>query len=164
MLVPSEKLNEFVTFLKTIGKTESFRLSSEDKSTEYFDLEGRLKILKSQRDLLLSWLNKTKTIDDMLSIRHELENIEEEIEEIGSRLKYIEFHTKYSDVRIVLNKDSLSGKEPYVISFFKDYANKILLSLFYSFMWLLIILMWVIPYGAIAYIAYLIFRKKMKNA
>ncbi len=163
VLVPSEKLNEFIQYLKTIGKTESFRLNSEDKSAEYFDLEGRLKILKSQRDLLISWLNKSKSVNDMLNIRRNLESVEEEIEQIEGRIKYIDFHTKYSEVYIMLNKSSLPGITSPAVRLLKESANRILFALFYSLMWLFIILMWLMPYGLIAYLAYAIFRKKKKN-
>ncbi len=163
VLVPSEKLNKFIQYLRTIGKTESFRLSSEDKSAEYFDLEGRLKILKSQRNLLISWLDKAKSVNDLLNIRKNLENIEEEIEETEGKIKYINFHTKYSDVYIILNKNSLPGTSPLLIRLLKESANRIMFSLFYSLMWLLIILMWLIPYGLVAYLAYAIFRKKKKT-
>ncbi len=164
VLVPSDKLNEFVQYLKTIGKTESFRLSSEDKSGEYFDLEGRLKILKSQRDLLISWLSKAKSVNDMLNIRRNLEDVEEEIEQIEGRIKYIDFHTKYSEVYIILNKNSSPGANSPIIRLLKESANRILNSLLYSLVWLIIILMWIIPYGLIAYLVYVIFRKKIKNA
>jgi len=105
-MVPSKSFNDFINKMSDFGKVKSLSISTQDVSEEYFDLEGRLKILESQRTLLLSWLDKAKDIKDLLSIRSELQNIESEIEKIKGRINYINYHSDFSEISILLEERS----------------------------------------------------------
>ncbi len=164
VLIPTEELDNFIQYIKSIGKTESFQLATEDRSSEYFDLQGRLKILESQRSLLISWLNKAKTVNEMLNIRRELEKVEEEIEKTEGKIKYLDFHTKYSDVFIQLKKATPNPNNSPILNFLKNSFEKAINGLLYSFVWIVILLIWFVPYGIVIYIIYLVVKRKHEKS
>lgn len=102
LMIPSKDFDNFITKLNDYGEIKNITTTTTDVSQEYYDISGRLKILESQRELLLTWLKEAKEIKDMLSIRNELQNIETEIENIKGRINYIDYHSNYSEISIYL--------------------------------------------------------------
>jgi hypothetical protein len=161
LMVPSDKLEDFLNSVKKFGRIESMNISSEDVSGEYVDLNSRLNVLKSQEDLLLSWLSRAKNISEMLQIRTQLEQVQTQIETIKGRMKYINFHTSYSEVYINLNHESNS---PSMLgSYFNGLMKRAGMGIVYSFGFLLILLAWLIPYLIIVFIVYLIWKKRKES-
>ena len=161
VMVPTNKLDDFLNELNKFGKVNSINVSSDDVSGEYVDLSSRLNVLSSQRDLLLSWLNKTKNIGEMLQIRSQLEQVETQIETIKGRMKYIDFHSSYAEVYIDINRNE---NPPSLIgSYFNNLLRRAGSGVAYSFGFLLILIAWLIPYLLIVFIVYLVWKKRRKE-
>lgn len=162
IVIPSDKFDEFNQVLSKYGKIESLNVSTTDVTGEYVDLNSKLKVLEEQRDLLLSWLKSAKNIDEMIKLRNEISQVEENIESIKGRLNYIVFHTDFSDVSI-----SLSEKEGgFTTSSWSTviyWLKKPLEALLYSFVGLLVFLCFAIPWGLLGFGIYKIVTRTKKQ-
>lgn len=161
-MIPSKNFDNFINKLNELGKIKNLSISTQDVSQEYFDLEGRLKILESQRTLLLSWLDKAKEIKDLLSIRNELQSIETEIETLKGRMNYINYHSEYSEISILLTEKT--GVTPFwekseILKRIIDGLVFALKSIINSIIFLIIFLALILPWVLFAYFAYVLYKK-----
>lgn len=164
VVIPSKDFDNFVKELSDIGKVERLNVNSQDVTGEYVDLNSRLKVLESQRDLLLDWLKEAKTVDEMIKLRTEIQKIEEEIENIKGRLNYISFHTDFSDITITLGeKETVISTKTTVIEFLTYWLKKPLIALLYSIVGLLVILAFLIPWGLLGFGIYKIVTKTKRQ-
>lgn len=161
IMIPSKDFDTFAEQISKFGKTENMRVSTKDVTGEYVDLSSRIKVLESQKNLLLSWLSKSDDIKDMITLRNELEKVESEIEQIKGRMNYITFHTDFSEITISITEEGKIPVEKPEILLRLIAAWKIALNaLVSSLAGFIIFVGWIIPWVIILYIIYLIYKKR----
>jgi hypothetical protein len=79
--------------------------SGEDVTTEYVDLQSRLKNLELTRDRIREFLDQAKTVDEALKVNQQLSSVEEEIEQVQGRMKYLAGRAAYSTITVDLEPD-----------------------------------------------------------
>ncbi len=90
--VPAEKLNEALAQIEAetqqplINKT----ISSQDVTSEYTDLESRLKNLEAAEKQLQSIMEEATKTEDVLSVFNQLTQVREQIEVIKGQMQYYE--------------------------------------------------------------------------
>lgn len=164
-MIPSKDLDSFLNRLNELGKIKSLTITTTDVSEEYFDISGRLKILESQRELLLSWLEKAKDIKDMLSIRSELQNIETEIEKIKGRMNYIDYHSEFSEITLILEEkreEAPFWKKSEILNMIISGLTNALKTILNSIIFLIISISFILPWVLFGYIIYLFYKKTKK--
>ncbi|UKM65525.1 DUF4349 domain-containing protein [Flavobacteriaceae bacterium GSB9] len=97
---------------------DSERISAEDVTEEFIDLEARLKAKKTLEQRYLSLLDKAKNVKEILEIERELSNIREEIEAKQGRLNYLQNKVSLSTLEIEFYK--LTSEAPVT----KSYGTK----------------------------------------
>ena len=147
IIVPSEQFDNFNEAISKFGKVINLSVSTQDVTGEYVDLSSKLKVLEEQRNLLLSWLKDAKTIDEMLKLRSEIQSIETDIETIKGRLNYIAFHTDFSEITINLSEKEESFKPAGFFEPLIEALKKLYEALIFSFFGLLIIVVFILPWG-----------------
>nr|WP_280518497.1 DUF4349 domain-containing protein [Lederbergia wuyishanensis] len=75
-------------------------VTGQDVTEEYVDLESRLKSKKAVEERLLNFMADAKKTEDLLKISSDLAKVQEEIEVIAGRMKYLENQTSFSTVEI----------------------------------------------------------------
>jgi len=166
LMIPSKDFDNFITKLNEYGEIKNITTTTTDVSQEYYDISGRLKILESQRELLLTWLKDAKEIKDMLSIRSELQNIETEIENIKGRMNYIDYHSNYSEISISLIEEV--EKMPWWRK--SELLNRLINGLLYalngiinSILALIIFVAFILPWVLLVYLIYTFVLKYLKR-
>jgi hypothetical protein len=101
--IPASKFDGFLISLEGNGGViEEKVITVKDVTEEFFDLNTRQKnkeiYLDKYRDLLL----KSKNIDETLKVQELIRALEEEIERVKGRLKYINDKVDYSTLSIYL--------------------------------------------------------------
>lgn len=112
--IPQEHFQSFLEKVKKLGiKIKDENISGEDVTEEYVDLNSRLKSKKLVEKRLTQFMNKAKDTKTLLQISNELAKVQEEIETIEGKIKYIENQTSLSTVTITLieNKVVVPGLE-----------------------------------------------------
>jgi hypothetical protein len=73
---------------------------AQDVTEEYVDLESRLKAKQVVESRLLSFMDKATDTKDLLSYSNELANVQEQIEQMKGRMRYIDQNVAYSTVEV----------------------------------------------------------------
>lgn len=165
VVIPSERFDEFLTTLQKYGKVESLNVSTDDVTSEYVDSTAKLKVLESQRDLLESWLKSAKNVDEMIKLRDEITQVEEQIETIKGRLNYIAFHTDFSDITISLSEKEGSFNNTTFWDTVVYWLKKPVQAFLYSLIGLLVAVLFAVPWVLLGFGIYkLVEKAKAKNS
>ena len=102
--VPSVKFDEFMKFLGGMGETLSTTVNGEDVSLQYFDVETRLKTLRTREDRLEALLEKAETMEDIISLEQALADVSYEIQSLEMNLRNYDSLIDFSSVTITLQE------------------------------------------------------------
>ncbi len=100
--VPSKT---FEKLIEDLGKEALFtnfkRISAEDVTEEFIDIESRLKTKKEVRDRYVDILkNKAKTVEEVLKAEEQIRILQEEIEAKEGRLKFLQSRVSMSTINL----------------------------------------------------------------
>lgn len=101
--VPEESFGRALDEVRSLGKVVSERISGQDVTEQYVDVESRIKALRVQEARLLDLLAKAKTVDEILRIEQELSRVRTQIETHEGRLKWLERLSALSAVEVLLS-------------------------------------------------------------
>jgi hypothetical protein len=105
--VPAAKFRGLVAGLRKLGVPERDAVDSQDVSDEYQDILVRVRNMKAEEDNLLKLLaEKTRSVEEALAIRRQIQPIREAIERAEGRQKYIEAKAAYSTVTLTLREEA----------------------------------------------------------
>ncbi len=129
--VPSKN---FETLLEDLGKEAIFtnfkRISAEDVTEEFVDIESRLRTKKEVRDRYIDILkNKAKTVEDVLKAEEQIRILQEEIEAKEGRLKYLQSRVALSTINLEIyqkvdyQETPDTYQKPYVAKIKQGFSN-----------------------------------------
>ncbi|MGG3561373.1 DUF4349 domain-containing protein [Neobacillus rhizosphaerae] len=147
-------------------------ISGQDVTEEYVDLESRLKSKRVVEERLLAFMKNATKTEDLLKISSDLGVVQEEIETIEGRMKYLENQTSLSTVAITfyenkvsvpdLNKDQLNTWEKTKKQFMKS-TNMLLAFLSGVIVFIIGNLPILLVLGAIGFLGLLFFKQRKKR-
>lgn len=82
-------------------------VNGQDVTEEYVDLQSRLRSKRTVEERLLEFMKKAQKTEDLLKISNDLANVQEEIEQIVGRMKYLENQTSLSTISISLFEENV---------------------------------------------------------
>ncbi len=88
--VPAEKLAEVQTQAAKLGAVLSQSASESDVTQQHVDLTARLANLRAEEARLREFLDKAKTVSEMLEVERELSRVRGEIESMQAQVDYLE--------------------------------------------------------------------------
>ncbi|WP_186668266.1 DUF4349 domain-containing protein [Sporosarcina sp. BP05] len=77
-------------------------VTGEDVTEQYIDLESRVKSKRTVEERLLVFMGKAEKTEDLLKISSDLSKVQEEIELIVGKIKYLENQTSFSTIEIAM--------------------------------------------------------------
>lgn len=101
--VPSAQFREGLGAFEQMGDVTSRRVSAQDVTEEYSDLEVRLQNLRAIRDRLESFLQRASNIEEVMRVHAELERVAREIDAVEGRLRFLSARVAYSLVTVTLS-------------------------------------------------------------
>lgn len=90
------------TFPAYKGKLTSENETVQNVTTQYVDLQSRLKNLRTEQQRLLQLLSQAQNLSDTLTIQDKLTDVEGQIEQIEGQINQLDSQTAYSMVTINL--------------------------------------------------------------
>lgn len=102
--IPAESYNDFCGAAQSVGSVVYSEESTEDTTAEYIDVESRLKSLRAQEETLLALLEKSGTLEDMITVQDKLSEVQYRIESYTAQLNALSNLVDYSTVSITLNE------------------------------------------------------------
>ncbi len=126
--VPADQLDALVTVAEAAGKVEDYRLSSDDISLSYYDMQARLDNAKAEEVQLLEILARCETIEEILAVRQSLTSVRADIESYTAQMNLWDNLVAYAtlDVRINRTPKTVVAGEKELIQIWKasDVWNK----------------------------------------
>ena len=101
--VPSDRLDATIADLRGIAsKVRSELSASRDVTDEYVDLGARLKNQQATEGALLALLDQARSVEAALAVQRDLTHVQEEIERLSGRIKFLEETSAFSLIRVTL--------------------------------------------------------------
>jgi len=101
--VPVHNFGRLKQSLLALGIPERDMIKSEDVTEEFYDLQGRLKNLRSSQERLIE-LKKQATVKEILEIEPQLEKVNEKLEAIQGRIKYLTTFASLSTINLSMRE------------------------------------------------------------
>lgn len=106
--VPEEKLNQVLDSFRSLAvKVVSENLSGQDVTDEYVDIQARLETLNKTKTKFEEILTQATEVDDLLRVQRELINLQQQIDNLKGREKYLTQTAVLSRVSLYLATDEL---------------------------------------------------------
>ncbi|MGD9559526.1 MAG: DUF4349 domain-containing protein [Oscillospiraceae bacterium] len=104
MRVPVERYNDFMQLAGEAGNVLSREESLEEVTSQYTDIEARLKSLRTKEQRLLEMMETTGTLADLLLLEDELSDVQYEIERYTTDQRRLDDLITYSTVHIYVTE------------------------------------------------------------
>lgn len=108
--IPESRFEEALGRLDGLGERLNVSLSSQDVTEEYVDLEGRLRYWKNQEEFYERLLEEATTVQDLVTIQNQMQEVLLNIESIEGRLRYLDDRTTFSSLTVGLTE--VPGEAP----------------------------------------------------
>ena len=101
--MPQAQFTSAVEQIELVGKVQSKNLGSEDVSERFIDLQARLKSSLREDESLLSLLDRTSTVIEVLAIERELTRVRLDIERLQGQLNFLERRIDLATITVSLS-------------------------------------------------------------
>jgi hypothetical protein len=176
--MPQERFSEVRRRLIAVasqvgGKVLRDEISSQDVTEEYVDLKSRLNHWRSQETQLLEIMRQARRIPDILAVRNQLSDVQQEIERITGRLRFLANRVDLSTITVDIYQ---KGKAPHpvqptIASTWRNAGKTVAATCMRSLRDVVYLLgliaaavIYVLPFAIIAGIVYAIVRSARKRA
>lgn len=106
--IPQEHFSAFLNDAEGLSvQVNNRNVSGQDVTEEYVDLESRLKSKKTVEARLMDFMKQAQKTEDLLKISSDLAEVQEQIEQIAGRKKFLENQTAFSTVTITLQENEV---------------------------------------------------------
>ncbi|WP_025853428.1 DUF4349 domain-containing protein [Paenibacillus ehimensis] len=108
--VPATGFQSLLALLEQIQPTLQNNLQGQDVTEEYVDLAARLKAKQVVESRLIAFMEKAAKTDELLAFSNELGKVQEEIERIKGRMRYLEQNVAMSTIELKLSQKTSSAE------------------------------------------------------
>jgi len=102
--IPAEHFYDIFNGLESIGHVLNQNKGIEDVTSQFVDVEARLKTLAVQEARLLDILEKTTTLEDIVELEYALQDVRLEIEMYTSTLRNLNERVRFSTLTIQIQE------------------------------------------------------------
>lgn len=106
--VPAAQLDRTITAVIELGYLQSRTISAEDVTDQLVDADARLRNLRKTEESLLTLLQKSGSIRDILAVNQQISQTRQQIEQIDAQLKNLRTRVAYSTVNLTIEQ-SVAG-------------------------------------------------------
>ncbi len=110
--VPQDRFLAAVEAVEDLGVVQNRNLGSEDVSERFIDLEARLKSSLREEQSLLSLLERTNTVSEILTVERELARVRSEVERFQGQLNFLERRVDLATIHLSMFPPQGPGGQP----------------------------------------------------
>ncbi len=105
--VPEQFFDTAIKRFSKLGPVQSASTSSDDVTSQFVDLQARLRHYRAVERRLVSFLQQTHTVNQMLAVQDRIDSVQLTIEELTAQLKSMRETTTYGTLSLyVTEKDA----------------------------------------------------------
>ena len=109
--VPQDRFLATVEAVERLGEVQNRNLGTEDVSERFIDLKARLQSSLREEQSLLSLLERTATVSEILTIERELSRVRADVERYQGQLNFLERRVDLATIHLSLSLPQGSGGE-----------------------------------------------------
>lgn len=110
--IPAKRFDDAMLSLRAIGTVQAQSVTGKDVTSQFIDLQARLRIAKSRRTVLLGLQSSATTLGDVLTIQRQLDDVQLQIEQIQGQLNFINDQVAEATIRVDLReKDAPTAQQ-----------------------------------------------------
>ena len=102
--VPADQFDATVTEIKSLGTLRSASVNSQDVTEEFVDLQARKGALQLQLEQFNRIMEKADKVEDILKIQVEIGRVQEELDRLEGRLRYLNNRIDLSTITVSLQE------------------------------------------------------------
>ena len=102
--VPSQSFQAALADLRRLGQVTGQSVSGQDVTSQYVDLQARLRNWQAQEVVLLKLMGRATTIGDTLRIQNELSQVQMRIEELKGQLRVLDNQTSFATIDVSMRE------------------------------------------------------------
>ena len=108
--VPAEKFDMlFKNISESVEKFDSKHVDVLDVTEEYIDIDARIKTKKALQNKYIELLKRATKVEEILNIEKEIGNLQEEIESVEGRMKYLQDNIAFSTLNVTYYQKTTSS-------------------------------------------------------
>ena len=154
--VPSNVFESALAQLDAIGDIKSEHIEGEDVGEEFVDLQARLRNGRAQERVLLRLMDRATSVADTIRVQRQLERVQQGIEQLKGRLRFLEDRTSLSTITIDLRE---AGAEPARVSTLGRAWREAVDGFFAVVSAIVVALGFALPLALLALLVVLVFRR-----
>ncbi len=102
--IPSDRFDEALRDLRELGTVQRQQLSGQDVTSQFVDLDARLRSWETQEAVLLDLMSEARTVEETLRIQRELQDVQFRIEQIKGELRLLQNRTDLATISVALRE------------------------------------------------------------
>ena len=106
--VPESEFDAAVKRFAALGEVQSVSTSSEDVTSQYVDLQARLRHYRAVERRLVRFLAATDNVNQMLAVQDRIDGVQMTIEQLSAQLKSLRETTTYGTLSVFLREKGTS--------------------------------------------------------
>jgi len=114
--VPSENFDATMRALGGLGDIDSQSVSGQDVSSQFVDLEARLRTWEAQEAVFIRLMHKANSINQTLEIQRQLQDVQMQIEQIKGELHQLHDQTTLATIDVTIHEPGVVPVKPEPVS------------------------------------------------
>lgn len=102
--IPRENLNIFLETVSGVCNVVRRNDTLNDVTLSYVDIESRRNALRTEQERLLSFLEKAKTVEEIIALEERLSDVRYQLESMEARLRTIDNQVDFSTVHLDISE------------------------------------------------------------
>jgi hypothetical protein len=114
--VPNASFEAAMNDLRQLGTPDGESTSGQDVSSQFVDLEARLRTWEAQESVFLRLMNKAHSINATLQIQRQLQDVQLQIEQLKGELQQLHDQTRMATIDVTIHEPGVSIPRPQPVS------------------------------------------------
>jgi hypothetical protein len=102
--VPASAFDRAMNDLRGLGSVEGQSISGQDVTSQFVDLDARLRTWQAQEAVLLRLMRRATSIETTLRVQNQLQDVQFRIEQIKGQLRLLENQTSLATIDVSLRE------------------------------------------------------------
>jgi len=102
--LPSASFDQAMADLRGLGTVEGQTISGQDVTSEFVDLDARLRTWETQEVVLLRLMRQATTVEATLRVQRELQDVQFRIEQIKGQLRVLDNRTSLATIQVAIRE------------------------------------------------------------
>jgi hypothetical protein len=103
--VPADNFDETLRALRALGDVKVQTIEGQDVTADYVDLEARLQIAESRREVLLRLMDEAKSVGQTIHVQNALDETQLRIEELQGQIRMLDDQVTLASIRLQLAEE-----------------------------------------------------------